>query len=155
MVYIVHFTSRIAYKSIQNIGAILTQSSRAKLNLRYKFEGGFNRRISFNNEFSFEKDLYDEGYGVYFRILRVLPIYVKEVAIIFDENILSKYGNWFINTEENFGFKMDKNVFTESLFSGEYGKTIYDIRSPDITERSELIIPHDVNLIDAIMTIYS
>ena len=149
--YIVHFTSPVAFNSIKSCGWIYNQKDRKSRNIFAVFEGSVNRRIG-PNDISLEQqgeNIYDEGIGVYFRVLPQKPQKQKSiVAIGFRPNILDKYG-WFINTEENFGFKLgDDKVI--SPFSGELGRTIYNIDSPEITERSELVIPTSVSLADAI-----
>lgn len=153
-VYIVHFTSSAAFKSISSSGWLLTQPDRYKQNLFFSFEGSGNgtRRIGPNNLSIKQQTLgiYDEGLGIYFRILQNKPERKDGVvAIVFSPNILAKYSGWFINTEENFGFILGNDI-VKAPFSGEYGRTIYDIRSKEISNRSELVIPHSVNISDAI-----
>lgn len=153
---IVHFTSLLAYESIRTIGFILTQPERLKRGLSFSFEGSYDRRIGPNIVNRKQINLYDEGLGVFFRILPRIPqIYKKDhVAIIFPPYILLKYTNWFINTTENFGFQLGDTI-VESPFSGEFGRTIYDLQSPDITEYSELVIPHSVDVTDKIAIVQS
>jgi len=150
MVVLVHFTSPTAYESIQSIGALLLQSERQARGLTFHFEGSANRRVGPNDITREELMVYHEGIGVYFRILPTVPVRRKNVvAIVFSPTMLTKYDGWFINTEENHGFKLGEMVI-KSPSSGEYGKTVYDVNCAAITDRSELIIPHSVSLVDAI-----
>lgn len=152
MVVLVHFTSPVAFASIRSIGALLIQPERRARGIAFSLEGAANRRIGPNDltRDQIMRDLYDEGLGVYFRILPSVPAKAKNtVAIVFSPNVLAKYKGWFINTEENQGFKLG-DVVVESPFSGEYGKTVYDVNCGAITDRSELVIPHSVSLADAI-----
>lgn len=152
--YIVHFTSSAAFKSIRSSGWLLIQPERYSRDLFFHFEGSGrgSRRIG-PNDLTIEQqkqDIYDEGLGVYFRILPEKPARKSGVvAIVFSPDILTKYTDWFINTEENFGFKLG-NKLVEAPFSGETGRTVYDINSPEISDRSELVIPHSVKLSDAV-----
>lgn len=151
-VYIVHFTSIAAFRSINDVGYLLTQPERCKRNLFFRFEGTGSRKIGCNDLTikQQKRAIYDEGLGVYFRVLEKKPERKKGVvAIVFTPDILTKYTGWFINTEENFGFKLGDNI-VESPFSGEYGRTVYNVNSQEISDRSELVIPHSVKLSDAL-----
>lgn len=123
-------------------------------------QGSVNRRLTQDPTVSIVNSdffkFYDEVDGVYFRLKRYnykKTLETSDCCLIFSGKILSQYNN-VINTEENFGFMIDKNgVENESQFSGEMGMSILNMQNIEKLEqysfdfeRSEVVVLNDVDL---------
>lgn len=97
-------------------------------------QGSSKRKLCKNPNISLENPdfwkEYDEVDAVYLRLKehgKTDILKYNDCALIFNSKLLSLYNN-VINTEENFGFMINKNgVLGQSQFSGETGMSIYNM----------------------------
>lgn len=122
-------------------------------------QGSSNRKLTNDPRISLkDKNFYknfDEINGVYFRLKKVDEPYIfhygGDVLIFLSSKILKKYNN-VINTEENFGFMINKcGVEDESQFSGEIGMSFFNLNKIDKisnykfdTKNSEIVVLNNI-----------
>lgn len=131
---------------------ILDQVDRANLKILLTGQGTYGRTIG---QFDDAKVL-DEAQGVYFRVdTTTSPLDLLnepgDVFLLFQPNLLRQYKLWVINSQENFGFMIDKHgVLGSGQYSDEPGTSWVNFIPPEgireLSRSSELLIPNSINL---------
>lgn len=153
--YLIHETTHESFKKIIESGYLLVSSKTQKLQV--SGQGSKNRRLAPDPKVSLTNhnfyDVYDEVDGVYLRLhpcKDTIRSQYSECVLVFNINLL-KHFSFVINTEENFGFFIDREgVVNVSQFSGESGFSISNTDNfkmlNDIVDfsRTEVLVLKDI-----------
>ncbi|AAK85665.1 hypothetical protein [Epiphyas postvittana nucleopolyhedrovirus] len=167
MYHLVHETTIANFDKIVDSNVLLIASKTKLLNV--SFQGSKNRKLATDPTESLKDrafhERFDEVDGVYFRLHATNdPIklsYNGDCIMVLNFNILKNY-KFVINTEENFGFCLERDgVIGYSPYSGDLGLSIskwdnlhYLNKMQFDPSRSEVVVLSDIPLTNALLTAF-